>query len=185
MVGWNVGRSWGSDISHDTSRVKTPKWFKPIRNAFASNVMRLQGASPYAGADLGYDPATLALMPGGARDMAAGAKRGALESVTDYYARPGAPGAGSFAHSAALAGVEGDYASTVAESAREAALSDALLRRQDMQTRLNAGMDAGNLARNFATTHGRSRKVYLHRQASVGQGASGGAPAGGGGGAVP
>jgi len=171
---WSVSRERGTDISHGESKVITPKWYKPEKKAYLADIARLRTANPYAGSDLGLDPATLALMPGGARDMAAGAREGAVQSINETYAAPGGPGVGSYAHAGALAGLQGQYAASVADATREATLADATLRRSDYDRRLDAGAAARDLALAFAARRNRSRGYYLHRSASVGQSGGGG-----------
>ena len=150
-VSGTLSKARGYGIEQGFSRVQAPGWFKPQRRAYLKDVSRLRGPNPYAGTDLGLDPNTLAMIPGGTRDMAAGAKEGAAQSINDIYAMPGGPGMGSYAHNAALSSMENEYAGSVAESAREAALADASLRRTDYDRRLAAGADVGQLARAFAT----------------------------------
>lgn len=178
--GWSASgtksRTYG--IEQGFNRVQAPKWFKPQRKAYLRDVSRLRGPSPYAGTDLGLDPDTLAMIPGGTRDMAAGAKEGAAQGINDIFAAPGGPGMGSYAHNAALAGLEGGYAASVAESAREAALADAALRRSDYDRRLAAGGAVGQLARAFSTEKFRksNRVNAISGTVSYGAGGGGGAP---------
>ena len=129
-----------------TSRLISPGWWKPQRKAWFSDVARLRGPDAYGGSDLGYDQNTLSMLPGGARDLSAGAAEGAVQDIQDAYAAPGGAGVGSYAQNAELAGAAESRASDIARAGREATLSDAGLRREDLQRRLSTGLDIGNLA---------------------------------------
>lgn len=177
--GASVSKSRSQQVDRSESKVITPKWYKPERRAYLADIARLRTASPYAGADLGLDPNTLALLPGGARDMAAGAREGAEENINSAFAAPGGPGMGSYAHAGALAGLQGQYAASVADATREATLMDATLRRSDYDRRLDAGERARNLALAFAARRGRTRGSISSISASASYSGTGG---GGGGG---
>lgn len=152
----------GRGTSTSQTRVVMPKWGRAELKARLADTARLRGPNPYAGNDLGYDPATLALMPGGARDMAAGAVEGGREAIDDTYAAPGGPGMGSFAHKAALAGYQNAYAASVADASREAAVADAALRREDMRFRMGVGAENMNIARAFSQVRNRARQKQVN-----------------------
>ncbi len=169
MSGFGVNASGGQShtSAHGATSVKMPGWGKKDLAAYLADVQRLRGPNPYAGDDLGLDPATLALLPGGARDMSSGAYRGAQESITDQYAQPGGAGIGSFAYQAAMAGLEGERAAEIARSTRDTVLSDQQLRRQDMATRIAAGQTTAGIARNFSGTSNRQRQSGSNWSAGV------------------
>lgn len=169
MISWSATHQQGQSYNTSTNKPVIPKWGKQAVLNYIADYGRLRSANPYAGSDLGLDQNTLSMMPGGTRDLAAGAKLGAEENINDTYAAPGGPGMGSFAHKAALAGLEGEYATSVADSARQAALADAELRRRDFAARLSTGQAIGGLARSFATTRNRQKQRYVSHAASIGQ----------------
>jgi hypothetical protein len=177
--GYSINLDVDRAVSHGEQRVTPPKWGKQAIKDYIANLARLQGPAPYAGPEFGYSPATLSMMAGGPLDMAAGAKRGAGQAITDYYARPGAPGTGSYAEGAALAGLENEYAARGAEGMRSTLIADETQRRADAALRLREGVMAGNLARSFATTRQRNRTNSVSRDSTASFGSGGG---GGGGG---
>jgi len=178
-IGGGINKSRSNTVTHDENRVVVPKWGKPAIKEYIANLHALQGPAPYAQEGLGYDRATLSMLPGQANDLAAGAKLGAAESIQSTFARPGAPGTGSYAESAALGSLNNEYAARAAEAGRTTAIADASLRRADAERRLRFGLAAGNLARQFATTRGRQRRQFSTVGGQI-SASTGGASGGGG-----
>lgn len=122
---------------------------------------------PFAGPNLGYDRHTLAMLPGGARDLAAGALEAGRQDIDDTYSMPGGPGVGSFAHRASLAGLRGRHTASVASAGRDAALADAAQRREDFDRRISVGQGLIGQGLGYATRKGTSRTVAREGSGSV------------------
>lgn len=164
-IGGGVSRSSTSG----SQRVKAPGWFrKGVLPGYISDYQGLRGEDPYGGPGLGLGRETLELLPGGARDLAAGARTGSEQRIDTIYGSPGGPGAGSFAHRAAKAGLANQYAASTAEAGREAALEDARLSREDYERRLATGGQLADVARAFSTVRTRERSKKSNISGSVG-----------------
>ena len=180
-----VGIGGSHTISQDrskgrqTSHARPPVWAKEQILAYMKDINRLRQPSPYSGTNLGYDKGTLDMMPGERMDLAAGARRGASEAITDRYSQPGAPGAGSYAALAAQSGLDSEYAATAASEARRVAISDAQQRRVDYYKILEEGRNAGQLGVPYArqTTRTSGKSFSRSHTGSVSYGSGGSAPA--------
>lgn len=170
-VGAGLGYSRSRSKQKTTTKIIPTAWAQRAIEGTEADYARLRGPSPYAGSDLGYDPATLAMIPGGERDLAAGALQGAEQGINDVFAAPGGPGTMSFAHKAALSGLRGDYAARVAESGRIAALTDAAVRREDMARRIGAGQSLIDLGRQYSEVRQKTKGRTYTGSGSVSAGA--------------